>query len=201
MKPKNIENKENKLYFLCLADIEHSEKMCGKYNLQKSLLFLLIFSCQLFFTQMIFDYLFAKSTCKICPIFNFFLFSPLNYIALAFLIKSQNNKKSVNCIKISNSCIVAAFYYHFLLLIFNSLFGFYFSSVDLFFLYKNREKCCGRLPTEKMITFIIPNFIYLFYECFMAWISYSYTKLSSISVSSYEIVSSDNLGNSRINFV
>ena len=150
--------------------------------------------------QLILDYIYSKSICVVCPIFNICLFATLNYVSLGFLLKACLDRKNVfKKIYISNLCLMSAFYLHCVLFIFNHLFGFYFSSIDLFFIYKNQKKCCYRdSGFKKIISFSLPNFIYLIYELYLTWLSYSYT-YSFINTPIYEKVNNEDNENHKNN--
>lgn len=184
------ENKYQHIYFLSLVELEPSKQVCKKFQLEKSLIFFHAISIQLFINQLFFDYFFTKTFCMICPVFNFCLFSPLNILSLGFLIKSLHNNKKFQYVYVSNLLIMSALIYHFALFCFNSFFQFYFSSIDLFYIFSIIENCCEREEEyERFVSFIFPNFLYLVYECFVYWISYSHTIITCRNA--YSIVSCD----------
>ena len=183
MKIKNDHNSEN-IKFLKLFNIKINNIKLENKKLGKKLIFMHFINCNIFIIQLILDYIFTKSTCIICPIFNFCLFTPLNFASLFFLIKSfikPKNKNKYKYIQLSNLCIVFSFYFHIFLFFFNIIFGKYFSSIDLFYIYKTKNKCCYRdIGIKKFISFTFPNILYLFLEIYIAYLSYLYTKIESI---------------------
>ena len=181
MKIRNDNDLEN-IKFLKLFNIKINNIKLENKKLGKKLIFMHFINCNIFIIQLILDYIFTKSTCIICPIFNFCLFTPLNFVSLFFLIKSFIKvKNKYKYIKLSNLCIAYSFYFHFFLLFFNIIFGYYFSSIDLFYIYKTKNKCCYRdIGIKKFISFTFPNILYLFLEIYIAYLSYLYTKIESI---------------------
>ena len=160
----------SKIKFLKLFNIRVYELKLDKKILGKKLLFLNFVNCNIFLIQLILDYIFTKSSCVVCPIFNFCLFTPLNFASLFLLIMSFINlKMKYKYIYFSNLCIEYSFYFHCILFFFNHLFGYYFSSIDLFYIYKTRNKCCYRdSGYRKFISFTFPNILYLFLEIYIA---------------------------------
>ena len=65
-------------------------------SLKKEIVIFHFTNCNIFLIQIILDYKFGKSLCVICPIFNFCLFTPLNFISLFFLIKSFKYLKQMH---------------------------------------------------------------------------------------------------------
>ncbi len=67
------------------------------------------------------------------------------------------------------------FDFHCFLLVFNYLLGFYFSSIDLFYIYKTKNKCCYRdKGIKKFLSFTFLNFLYLILELYINYLNYLY---------------------------
>ena len=81
-----------------------------------------------------------------------------------------------------NSCIL----FHFALLLFNISFGYFFSSIDLFYIYKVKNKCYHRdKGIKKFLSFTFPNILYLLFELYLTWIYYCYIRKDIIKYDSY----------------
>ena len=67
------------------------------------------------------------------------------------------------------------FDFHCFLLVFNYLLGFYFSSIDLFYIYKTKNICCYRdKGIKKFLSFTFLNFLYLILELYINYLNYLY---------------------------
>ena len=165
--------------FLNLFNLKPIIYSSYNFSLKKQILFIHFMLTNIFLIQLILDYKYAKSLCIICPMFNFCLFTPLNYISLYFLLKSFINKMNEHkYFYISNLCIMYAFYFHFALLLFNNSFGYFFSSIDLFYIYKGKNKCYHRdKGIKKFLSFTFPNILYLLFELYLTWIYYCYIRI------------------------
>ena len=173
--------------FLNLFNLKPINYSYNNISLKNQMIFIHFMLSNIFLIQLFLDYMYAKSLCIICPIFNFCLFTPLNYISLYFLIKSFTIKQNEHkYFYISNLCIIYAFYFHFALLLFNTSFGYFFSSIDLFYIYKAKNKCYHRdKGIKKFLSFTFPNILYLLFELYLTWAYYCYIRISILKKDSH----------------
>lgn len=165
IKENKNQNKSN-LKLLFLIRINPTNKALGALSLKKASILLTFILCMISFFQLIFDYKYTKYSCIVCPIFNICLCGSLSIVSFIFFLKSYNNNVE-NAYK-GNLAITWSFITNCCIFLIDIIFGLSFSSVDLFFIFDSDKL--------RLISFILPNIIFLLYELYVVWICYSFTK-------------------------
>ena len=183
MEEKIEENKtkiKSNLKLLYLIRINPTNKALRTLSLKKASIILTFILCLISFFQLIFDYKFTKYSCIVCPIFNICLCGSLSIVSFIFFLKSYNNNIE-NAYK-GNLAITWSFLTHCGIFLIDIIFGLCFSSVDLFFIFDGDK--------SRLISFILPNIVFLLYELYVVWICYSFTK--HLLEGNYALVNGEN---------
>ena len=165
IKENKTQNKSN-LKLLFLIRINPANKALGSLSLKKASIILTFILCIISFFQLIFDYKYTKYSCIVCPFFNICLCGSLNIVAFIFFLKSFYNNVE-NAYK-GNLAITWSFITHCCIFLIDIIFGLSFSSIDLFFIFDSKKL--------RLLSFILPNIVFLLYELYVVWICYSFTK-------------------------
>ena len=164
----NPENQnQSNLKFLFLLKLHPKDDVAKIISLKKGSIILTFICCLVSFFQLIFDYKYTKYFCIICPFFNICLCGSLNIVSFIFFFKAYkiNDKYQIY---MGNLAIAWSFIIHSIIFIFDIIFNFSFSPIDLFFIFEKTN--------FRFLSFILPNIIFLLFELYVAFICYSYIK-------------------------